>query len=116
MRRMISVAALAAATTLAVSAEAATCIASWYGGGERLSRHTANGEVFRPQGITAAHRTLPFGTRVRVTHRGRSVVVRVNDRGPAGWTGKCIDLSRGAAAKIGLIRRGVGPVTLQILK
>lgn len=76
--------------------------ASWYGGGERLSRHTANGERFNPGGFTAAHRTLPFGTRLRVSYGGRSVVVRINDRGPARWTGRSLDLSRGAARALGM--------------
>ena len=86
--------------------------ASWYGGGERLARHTANGEVFRPGALTAAHRSLPFGTRLLVTYKGRSVVVRVNDRGPAAWTGRGIDLSRGAARAIGMSGVGVGVVQI----
>ena len=57
--------------------------ASWYGGGhERLNARTASGESFNPRALTCAHRSLPFGTRLRVTYRGRSIVVRVNDRGP----------------------------------
>lgn len=84
--------------------------ASWYGSGHR----TANGEHFNPNGLTAAHRSLPFGTRVRVTcaRTGRSVVVRINDRGPF-IAGRAIDLSRGAARAIGL--SGVGRVHLAIL-
>jgi rare lipoprotein A len=82
--------------------------ASWYGSGHR----TANGERFLPDGLTAAHRTLPFGTRVRVTYGARSVVVRINDRGPF-IAGRAIDLSRGAARAIGL--SGVGRVHLAIL-
>ncbi|MFB0490177.1 rare lipoprotein A [Methylobacterium sp. OAE515] len=82
--------------------------ASWYGSGRR----TANGEHFVPDGLTAAHRTLPFGTLVRVTYGGRSVVVRINDRGPF-IAGRAIDLSRGAARAIGL--SGVGRVHLAIL-
>lgn len=74
-------------------------VASWYGSG----RKTANGEPFNPNGLTAAHRTLPFGTMVRVTnHRnGRSVTVRINDRGPF-IGGRSIDLARGAARAIGM--------------
>ncbi|MGU3476381.1 septal ring lytic transglycosylase RlpA family protein [Methylobacterium sp. D48H] len=83
-------------------------IASWYGSGRR----TANGERFVPDGLTAAHRSLPFGTRVRVTYGARSVVVRINDRGPF-IAGRAIDLSRGAARAIGL--SGVGRVHLAIL-
>lgn len=82
--------------------------ASWYGSGHR----TANGERFNPAGLTAAHRSLPFGTRVRVTYGARSVVVRINDRGPF-IAGRTIDLSRGAARAIGL--SGVGRVHLAIL-
>ncbi len=73
--------------------------ASWYASGHR----TANGEHFNPNGLTAAHRSLPFGTRVLVTNRtnGRSVVVRINDRGPF-VGGRQIDLARGAARAIGM--------------
>lgn len=98
------------------SAEASACKASFYGHGEKLARHTASGEVFRAHGITAAHRHLPFGTKVRVSHGSRSVVVRINDRGPAKWTGRCIDLSLGAARKLGMVKRGVATVRLQVLK
>ena len=80
--------------------------ASWYGGGERLNRHVANGEVFNPRALTAAHRTLPFGTRVAVTYGGRTIVVRINDRGPARWTGRDLDLSREAAHRLGYSRAG----------
>ena len=66
--------------------------------------------------MTAAHRTLPFGTRVRVTnpHNGRSVIVRINDRGPF-IQGRVIDLSYGAARVLGIIRRGIAPVKVQIM-
>lgn len=89
-------------------------IASWYG--HESGDRTANGERFNPHGISAAHRTLKFGTRVRVTDlkTGRSVVVRINDRGPARWTGRVIDLSRGAAAQLGMIHRGTARVKIQI--
>ena len=94
--------------------EAGTVLASWYGAsGEYLNRHTASGEVFRPSALTAAHRSLPFGTRLRVSFRGRSVVVRVTDRGPAARTGRSLDLSRGAASAIGLTRVGVGRVVIE---
>lgn len=77
---------------------------------------TANGERYNPGGLTAAHRSLPFGTRVRVTsaNTGRSVVVRINDRGPF-IGGRIIDLSKGAARAIGLTKTGVGNVRLDIL-
>jgi rare lipoprotein A len=77
-------------------------IASYYGQAF-AGRRTASGERFNPGAMTAAHRTLPFGTRVRVTHArtGRSVVVRINDRGPH-VKGRAIDLSSGAAKAIGM--------------
>lgn len=89
--------------------------ASWYGPGFH-GRHTASGEVFNQNALTAAHRTLPFGTRVRVTnvHNGRHVVVRINDRGPFS-RGRVIDLSAEAARAIGLDRAGVGPVQVEVL-
>jgi rare lipoprotein A len=72
---------------------------------------TANGERFNKLGLTAAHRNLPFGTRLRVTnlYNGQSVIVRVNDRGPF-IKGRVIDLSLGAARKIGLTKSGVAKV------
>jgi rare lipoprotein A len=78
--------------------------ASYYQHGSR----TASGERFNPSGMTAAHRSLPFGTRLKVTNRanGRSVVVRVNDRGPF-IRGRGLDVSRGAAAALGMIGSGV---------
>lgn len=90
-------------------------LASWYGPGF-AGRLTANGEIFDPNELTAAHKTLPFDTRVRVTsvRNGRSVVVRINDRGPF-KPGRVIDLSRAAAEAIGMIGSGVAPVTLTIV-
>jgi rare lipoprotein A len=78
-------------------------------------RRTASGERFDPRAMTAAHPTLPFGTRVRVTRdSGQSVVVRVNDRcGCPG--GRIIDLSEGAARKLGMIKEGVIEVRLEVL-
>jgi rare lipoprotein A len=77
-------------------------LASYYGQ-EFAGRRTASGERFNPNAMTAAHRTLRFGTRVRVTNsrNGRSVIVRINDRGPF-VKGRAIDLSRGAARAIGM--------------
>jgi rare lipoprotein A len=90
-------------------------IASYYGD-EYQGRPTASGERFDQAKRTAAHRTLPFDTIVRVTDpaTGRSVVVRVNDRGPF-VPGRVIDLSRSAAAELGILRRGIAPVTLEVL-
>lgn len=91
-------------------------LASWYGQ-EFAGRTTANGEIFDPQLLTAAHRTLPFGTIVQVTNpqNNKSVHVRINDRGP--FVGnRVIDLSYGAAAQLELVKVGVAPVELKILK
>jgi rare lipoprotein A len=84
--------------------------ASWYGPGLH-GRRTASGETFNTHDLTAAHRTLPFGTRVQVVNQrnGQSVVVRINDRGPYSG-GRVIDLSQASAQAIGL--SGVGSVTL----
>lgn len=88
-------------------------IASWYGG-KFHGRTTANGEKYNMWSLTAAHRTLPFGTKVRVTNtrNGNSVVVRINDRGPF-IAGRIIDLSRAAASQIGI--NGVGRVQVTVL-
>jgi rare lipoprotein A len=89
--------------------------ASWYGPGFH-GRTTANGERYNQHGLTAAHPSLPFGTRIKVTNKnnGRSVVVRINDRGPYAG-GRIIDLSAGAARIIGMMGSGVAPVQLEIL-
>ena len=87
-------------------------MASWYG----ESQMTASGERFDKHALTAAHRTLPMGTRVRVTNtrNGKSVVVRINDRGPYS-KGRIIDLSEAAARQLGMIDAGVAPVQLEVL-
>lgn len=105
-----------ACLTLAGSVSCAPAVAetaSWYGPGFH-GRRAADGSRFDQDALTAAHKTLPFGTRVRVTcaATGRSVVVRITDRGPL-VAGRTIDLSRGAARAIGL--PGVGHVQLAIL-
>lgn len=91
-------------------------MASFYGA-ELHGRRTASGERFDMHGLTAAHRTLPFGTRVVVTNpaNGRSVTVRINDRGPFHGN-RLIDLSRAAASEIGLIARGQGRVELAVIE
>jgi rare lipoprotein A len=78
---------------------------------------TANGETYRKSKLTAAHKTLPFGTQVKVTNlsNNRSVTVRVNDRGPFA-KGRIIDLSRGAAKKLGMLKQGVVKVKIEYKK
>lgn len=90
-------------------------LASYYAD-KYQGRKTANGEIFDTAKLTAAHKTLPFGTRVRVTNlqNGKSVVVRVNDRGPF-VAGRVIDLSPAAARKLDMLRAGVVKVKLEIL-
>ncbi len=98
MRSLLAVAILCA---LAGVTRSETCIASHYGIGDGYGgRRTASGERMNPGAMTAAHRSAAFGTRLRVAHGGKSVVVRVNDRGPF-VRGRCIDLSYGAARSIG---------------
>ena len=113
---VVTAATLMIASAAATSAEAGTTtraqagVASWYGPGFH-GRTTANGERFNTHALTAAHRTLPFGTMVRVTNNrnGRSVVVRINDRGPY-VGGRVIDLSNASARAIGL--SGLAKVSL----
>ena len=92
--------------------EIARGLASWYGEPFH-GRRTASGEVFDMNELTAAHKTLPFGTRVRVRHisTGKEVTVRINDRGPH-VPGRIIDLSRAAASALGLVQGGVARVAL----
>jgi rare lipoprotein A len=87
--------------------------ASYYGPNLAGNR-TASGERFDPTQLTAAHRTLPMGSKVKVTHNGKSVIVRINDRGPFHGN-RVIDLSTAAAKKIGLFRAGTGTVGLQLV-
>lgn len=89
--------------------------ASWYGPGFR-GKPTASGKRFRPRKRTAAHKTLPFGTVVKVTRTdsGQSVRVVINDRGPYAG-GRVIDLSRRAARKIDMIQDGVAPVEIRVV-
>lgn len=89
-------------------------MASWYGPGFH-GNMSASGEVFNQNAMTAAHRTLPFGTLVQVTNldNGRTVTVRINDRGPFSG-GRVIDLSAGAARVLGLVQSGVAPVRLEV--
>jgi rare lipoprotein A len=91
--------------------------ATWYGD-EQQGGPTASGERFDKHKLTAAHRTLKLGTHVRVTNQknGRSVEVRINDRGPYGNGSRIIDLSEAAARVLGMIDAGVVPVVVEILK
>lgn len=90
-------------------------VASWYGRGDK-GEITASGEPYNPNDLTAAHRRLPFGTKVRVENleNNRVVIVRINDRGPY-KRGRIIDLSVEAAKKLGVFRKGLAQVKLKIL-
>ena len=110
---VLSLGASVLASTSAIAepkGQAISGLASWYGPGFH-GRRTASGETFNTNALTAAHRTLPFGTQVRVVNQqnGRSVMVRINDRGPFSH-GRVIDLSRAAAQLIGL--SGIAKVML----
>ena len=87
-------------------------MASFYG--NEAGSRTASGQRFNQGAMTAAHRSLPFGTKLRVTHGSRSVVVTINDRGPF-IRGRVLDLSKGAASAIGLTSRGVGRVVAEVM-
>ncbi len=93
-----------------------TGVASWYGD-KFHGRTTASGERYNMNDLTAAHKTLPFGTRVQVEclNTGKTVTVRINDRGPF-IGGRIIDLSRASAGRIDLINRGIGRVNIRIVK
>ncbi len=116
MLRTVLAAAVLAAPVLAplpASAFSQIGLASYYGP-ELHGRRTASGERFNQHGLTAAHRSAPFGSRLKVTNllNGRSVVVRVNDRGPF-IRGRVIDVSAGAARQIGFHGRGVTRVKVE---
>ncbi len=87
-------------------------VASYYG--NEAGSKTASGQRFNQNAMTAAHRTLPFGTKLKVTHGDRSVVVTINDRGPF-IRGRVLDLSTGAARAIGLTNAGVGRVVAEVM-
>jgi rare lipoprotein A len=100
---------LATLVLLGGTAQAAECgRASWYGPGFH-GKLTASGARYDQNAMTAAHKTMAFGTKLRVTHRGRAVTVTVTDRGPF-VRGRSLDLSKGAASKLGMIPAGVGDV------
>lgn len=112
---------LALALTYATSVQATsapqtiTGVASWYGPGFH-GRTTANGERYNMHGLTAAHKSLPFGTEVKVTNgsNGKAVIVRINDRGPFVGS-RIIDLSKKAAEAIDMIGPGTASVTVEVL-
>jgi rare lipoprotein A len=97
----------------AAETKVASGVASFYSEGER----TANGEKFDPHELTAAHRSLPFGTKLRVTNvaTGKSVTVRVNDRGPY-VAGRVVDVSYAAAGALGMVGRGTAKVKLDVVQ
>jgi rare lipoprotein A (peptidoglycan hydrolase) len=84
---------------------------TWYGNYPK-GRRTANGEVFNKRALTCAHRTLPFGTVLVLKHKDKMVAVRVNDRGPAAWTGHDIDVTERAAEILGFKRDGIATLTV----
>lgn len=92
-------------------------IASWYSVRTNRGTHTASGQRLQDHSATAAHRTLPFGTKVRVTNElnGRSIIVTINNRGPH-IRGRIIDVTIGSAEKLGFRQRGLAPVTVEVLK
>ena len=112
---VIAALVLAAAAAGAQGAPVLDGVASWYGA-DFHGRTTSNGETYDMHAFTAAHRTLPFGSRVRVTNtrNGRQVVVRINDRGPF-VKGRIIDLSRASAALLDMLDAGTVPVTIEVL-
>lgn len=106
------IAAVGGLLLTAMPASASSMLTSWYGPGFH-GRTTANGETYNQYGYTAAHKSLPFGTRLRVCYQG-CVDVRINDRGP--FIGaRELDLSYGAASAIGLVDAGVGTVKVTYL-
>jgi rare lipoprotein A len=108
----LAVALFAGGVIECANATSSRGLASHYG----YKSKTANGEMMNPQAMTAAHPTLPFGTRVRVrdVSTGRTVVVRINDRGPF-VEGRIIDLSTAAAEVLGIIERGVAMVEIEVV-
>jgi len=110
IRNGTMLAAAALTLALAAPAHAGSMVSSYYWQGKK----TANGERYNSEGLTAAHKTLPFGTKLRVTYKGKSVMVRVNDRGPF-IKGRQLDLSRGAARQLGMINAGVAAVQVEVM-
>lgn len=110
MRRLLAAMLAMSLMSSPVTADARTVLASWYQHG----KVTANGERFNPDGLTAAHKKLPFGTILLLTNGTKSVTVRINDRGPH-IKGRELDLSKGAAKALGCIDKGVCRINMTIL-
>ena len=114
IRKVVSAAAIAAALLSLSTAAYAQCGgASWYGPGFN-GKKAASGEIFNENAMTAAHRSLPFGTKLRVTDQrtGRQIQVTINDRGPY-IGGRIIDLSKAAAGQLGFRNRGTSSVCIE---
>ena len=94
------------------------CVASWYGGSEKLNEHTANMEPFSPEALTCASWDYPFNTRLKVTNiaSGKSVIVRVNDRGPNKRLGRAVDLTKKAFTSIADTDEGLALVTVEKIR
>ncbi len=116
MRKILLLLVLFVTSNLVMNAQRVVDGQATYYGSRSHGRKTASGETFNKNAMVCAHRTLPFGTQVRVTNKknGKSVVVRVIDRGPFG-KGKVIDLSPAAARQLDMIRAGVVPVHLEVV-
>lgn len=115
MRKALILSLLTGGILLLAASEYATAAqncgrASWYA----MTSKTASGEQMNPEKMTAAHRDYRFGTKLRVTNRnnGRSVIVRINDRGPF-VKGRIVDVSKAAASKLGMVRSGHAPVCIE---
>lgn len=116
IRRMTLVAFLSLSLLPLLSAQTDSGLASFYGD-EFIGSATASGEVYDPEAFTAAHRTLRFGIRLEVTNpaNGKTVTVRINDRGPF-VEGRILDLSRAAASALGMLQEGVAAVEVRVLR
>lgn len=106
--------ALMLSSSIYCSPPAETWTASWYGK-SHAGRRTASGRRFDPSRMVCAHRSLPFGTILKITYQGRSVLVEVIDRGPAAWTGRALDLSHAAAHALGFVQAGVVRVQVEAI-
>ena len=115
MKTLLLSIVVAAIAVAVLGSEDKTTVASWYGEKYR-GKATASGEPFNPSELTAAMWDVPFGTRFRVTYQGKSVVVRVNDRGPAKHLKRGIDLSKAAFKKLSPLSKGLITVKLERLK